>query len=64
MRLSQCDGCEHLKDDNYCDRNEKPISKVRGCSLCRSGKRFTATNNEKEAYRLHMLGKTGKERGR
>lgn len=61
MRLKQCEGCENLTEGNYCERHDKMVSKIRGCSLSRSGKRFTATNNPKEAYRLHLLGKPRKK---
>jgi len=40
-----------------CGRKGKPISKIKGCSLCPSGKKFFRPRSGKEAYRLNVLGK-------
>lgn len=56
MRLEQCEKCPHLTGE-VCGRKGKPISKIKGCSLCPSGKNFFRPRGGKEAYRLNVLGK-------
>lgn len=56
MRSEQCELCQHLCA-GVCERKGKPISKIKGCSLCPSGKKFFRSRSGKEAYRLNVLGK-------
>jgi hypothetical protein len=56
MKVEQCEKCPHLTGE-VCGRKGKPISKIKGCSLYPSGKKFFRSRGGKEAYRLNVLGK-------
>ena len=58
MRLQQCEKCAHLRAaDAVCERKGVPIAKIRGCSLCPSGKMFFRVRHMKEAICLRVTGK-------
>lgn len=57
MRAESCKDCPHFSNGSDCVRLGKPISKVRGCSLCAGGKKFFRARHGKEAFRLNVLGK-------
>lgn len=62
MRLEQCEKCPHLRaSDAVCERKGIPISKIRGCSLSSSGKRFFRPVSGKEAYRLKFINRRAME---
>lgn len=56
MRLEQCESCPSFKE-GACVRTGAPVEKIKGCSLCPSGRRFFRPKSGKEGYRLNVLGK-------
>lgn len=56
MRSENCELCTHLSA-GMCEYKKRPIAKIRGCSLCPSGKKFFRARNSKEAIRLRVSNK-------
>ena len=59
MRSEQCEKCEHYRAEigavaAICSRSGKPVSKIRGCALCPSGRKFFKARSGKEAIRLRI----------
>ena len=62
MRLGQCEKCPHLRaSDAVCGRKGIPISKIRGCSLCVTGRQFIRAKSGREAYRLKFINRKAVE---
>lgn len=60
MRLENCQSCPHLSGAD-CMHHKKPIARIKGCSMCPGGRIFFRSRSGKEAFRLNVLNKKGKD---
>ena len=61
MRIETCNLCPHLSA-GICEHRQKPISKIKGCSICPSGRKFFKARQGKEAVRLRIANRKGENK--
>ena len=60
MKAESCKACPH-RSGEFCRHHGKLLARIRGCSLSAGGRTFFRAKCGKEAFRMRVLGKKGKE---